>query len=195
MGAAEAREAAAAAARANPPPPKPILPAAAAATTAASRAARTAGLPEHVRAGVPEEQRPASPASPSAPLPPAPPPASLADAGAAPAERPADVSLAKSGYWFEDGGDSVKVSVPLGPACDALGGAALAKDAAAATFSELGFRLEVDVGGVAHVLALPELAGRIVPERCAAKVRPTSRRVTISLVKREPRPWTKLTAV
>ena len=74
MGAAEAREAAAAAARANPPPPKPILPAAAAATTAASRAARTAGLPEHVRAGVPEEQRPASPASPSAPPPPAPPP-------------------------------------------------------------------------------------------------------------------------
>ena len=95
-------------------------------------------------------------------------------------------------------GEHVKigsVSVPLGPACDALGGAALAKDAAAATFSELGFRLEVVVGGVAHVLALPELAGRIVPERCAAKVRPSSRRVVVSLVKREPRPWTKLTAV
>ena len=85
--------------------------------------------------------------------------------------------------------------MPLGPACDALGGAALAKDAAAATFSELGFRLEVVVGGVAHILALPELAGRIVPERCAAKVRPSSRRVVVSLVKREPRPWTKLTAV
>ena len=88
----------------------------------------------------------------------------------------------------------MKVSVPLGPACDALGGAALAKDAAA-TFSELGFRLEVAVGGVAHILALPELAGRIVLERCAAKVRPSSRRVIVSLVKREPRPRTKLTAV
>jgi len=112
---------------------------------------------------------------------------------AAALEVPTTASLAKCGYWFEDAGEEiVKVTVPLEAACN---GAALPKEGAAtATFTDLGFRLEVKLGSVTHVLTSGELYQRIDPKASCAKVRPKSKRVVLELVKiAKGKPWRSLT--
>jgi len=80
------------------------------------------------------------------------------------------LSLKDSGYWFEDAGEMVKVSVPLSELC-AAGAPPL--DCATAAFSDYSLRLEVTLGTDMHVLSLPQLAYDIEPDRCTCKVRTT----------------------
>jgi len=112
------------------------------------------------------------------------------------AEAPAATySLNKSGYWFEDSGDVVKVSVPLEAVCPGP----LPKEAATASFKAFSFHLEVHLPDGSHpgthVLAIPDLAYDIVPEESSAKVRPKTKRVLVSLAKKTKTvSWRKLTA-
>lgn len=170
IGAEAMRSAAAAAARANPLPPKPISPAnVASANSATGSAAEPSGA-----------------FSTTAPT-----------AGAARASTPAAAgpihSLAKCGYWFEDAGEAVKVTVPLADAC---GDAELPKDSATCDFSRLGARLEVRLPTGCHVLTLPELFKEIVPEESELKLRLKTKRAALIMKKREPgAAWPKLAAV
>lgn len=160
------RSAAAAAARANPLPPKPIAIASAASISSATGSDPTGACP------------------PTAPT---------AGAARAPAAGGPVHSLAKCGYWFEDAGEAVKVTVPLTDAC---GGAELPLDSATCDFSRLGARLEVRLPTGCHVLTLPELFREIVPEESELKIRCKTKRVVLVMKKRDPSgAWPKLAAV
>lgn len=101
-------------------------------------------------------------------------------------------SLAKCGYWFEDASDElVKVTVPLEAACN---GAPLPKEGAvSASFTDLTFRLEVQLGGTTHILTSGELYQRIDPKASVAKVRVKSKRVVLELAKMSKgKPWKTL---
>lgn len=102
-------------------------------------------------------------------------------------------SLAKCGYWFEDSGDTVKVTVPLADAC---GSGELPKDCASCDFNRLGARLEVRLPSGTHVLTLPELFKEIVPDQSELKLRFKTKRAALIMKKREPgNAWPKLAAV
>jgi hypothetical protein len=165
IGAEAMRSAAAAAARANPLPPKPISPFNSA----------------HSATGCAADPTCASSTAPTA-----------GDNGVLPAAG-AVHSLAKCGYWFEDAGEAVKVTVPLADAC---GSAELSGDCATCDFSRLGARLEVRTPTGCHVLTLPELFKDIVPEESELKIRVKTKRAVLIMKKREPgTSWHKLAAV
>ena len=104
------------------------------------------------------------------------------------------VSLNKCGFYFEDLGATVKVTVPMEAAST---GQAFSKEAASARFDHHGFRLEVALAHTTYVLALPELAGRLRPEECSMRVPAKgSRRVLLQLAKEDASStWRKLTAM
>ena len=121
-------------------------------------------------------------------------------AGAAQAAAREQVSLNRSGFYFEDMGEEVKVTVPMEAALKLAGGGALDDGAATASFDERGFRLEVSLGGAGgamQVLSLPELWGRIMPDKCRVRVPVKgSKRVLLQLAKQDPATvWRKLTPV
>eukprot|EP00965_Chrysotila_dentata_P236085 6201129-Pleurochrysis_carterae.AAC.3 len=106
-------------------------------------------------------------------------------------ETGATHSLAKCGYWFEDAGDVVKLTVPLADACTA---GQFSKELVECAFTRTGFRLQVRLANGVHVLAIPELAYFIDPEASSFTIRSASKRVVLSLAKQDPkRSWSKLT--
>jgi len=161
------RSAAASAARANPLPPKPLC--------AADVASATGATGAHAEA--------------TGGAAPAPSPETSGAKGASAAG--AVHSLAKCGYWFEDAGETVKVTVPLADACGASG---LPSDCAAAEFSRFGARLEVRLPSGVHVLTLPELFKEILPDECELKLRYKTRRAVLVMKKRLGGVWVKLAA-
>ncbi|KAL1514489.1 hypothetical protein AB1Y20_003588 [Prymnesium parvum] len=101
-------------------------------------------------------------------------------------------SLSKSGYWFEDTGDTVKVCVPLE---QYLHGEALPKDCASAKFTDLRATLEVRLGSTNYVLDTGELAHMIDAAACSCKLRPKTKRVVLEMAKLDKeKKWKKLTA-
>ena len=193
-GAHELREAAAAAARANPPKPKRMLadaPGSTGASSSPGEAQHAGGLTggDDAQLAAPQlapslpEQATGDAASARAAS------AHAASAGAASARA----THALSGYWFEDVGECIKVSVPLDKVCACED---LSAEACEASFSEFGFRLQVKLQKANHVLNVPEVAYPIDPARSTSLVRTKSKRLVLKLAKREPsQVWRKLAAI
>ena len=100
-------------------------------------------------------------------------------------EAPTTASLARCGYWFEDADEAkVKVTVPLEAVLDGRPGEILNEEGVVrASFTDLGFRLEVQIGSVTHVLTQTETLYRLEPKESVAKVRVKTKRVVLELAK------------
>lgn len=111
---------------------------------------------------------------------------------ARPAE-PSTASLSKSGYWFEDTGDTIKVCVPLEKY---LNGQPLPADCATAKFSDLRCTLEVLLDHTTYILETGELAYMVDASKSTCKVRPKTKRVVLEMPKLDKeKTWGKLTAM
>ena len=76
------------------------------------------------------------------------------------------------------------MTVPLEAVLDGRPGEILNEEGVVrASFTDLGFRLEVQIGSVTHVLTQTETLYRLEPKESVAKVRVKTKRVVLELAK------------